>query len=479
MKSHLRGSRTAALGLTLGMVTLSLLASCSNDGDGGNGDGDSSGGIGGEDSGDGDSGSGGRSGSGGDSGNAGDPGDGGESAGDGDQGGAPPVCEDVECAEHAECVASDGEAACTCREGFEDDEAGACADVDECLDPAGYPCGLNANCENSAGAFSCYCPESWSGDPDTFCCAPQPPDSIRTSIVLQMGHIDLVALAASCEGQYLSASTKDGTEDPTAYRETDYVLIHGDENAAFTVPEGLQERFEFIGQPGDVVYLLPEGQPEAYDKRIPWVGFDAAAVSPGVYKDNDLTLELVSVDGPGRFVAFGSPQDGYSPPTIIFDPDNDIRSMKVAPGLHSHLNWFFSEPGLYTMQFQAGATRADGSAWMGTTATARFFLGDLADLPETERPVLVIEGLSNPYVSGDTLELSAERYGWEIPLETTWLKQCPTPAGLSDWAIIGTGDALSHELSEDDLGGGCKVRAVIFADGHEEVSSQPVLPTSW
>lgn len=389
------------------------------------------------------------------------------------------ACSDVECQDHARCVMSDGEAQCVCEDGFQDDGAGACADVDECAATDAPACGLNANCENIVGSFACACPAEYSGDPETFCCAPQPPTPDTASTVISRGHVDVIAVAASCEEPTeISLSTKDTTSAAgTMYRAVDKVLIHVGPNAAFTVPEGLQAGFEFLGPPGATVWLLPQGGNDAEGSGVPWAGFDAAAVSGGAFVDDELKLSLNNVEGPGRFVAFYSAQDPSSPPEPLFDVDNDLFDSTIPPGLHQHLNWFFAEPGLYVLHFSVGAARASDLTETLIYANVRVFVGDLSDLPETEPPVLVIEGFSTPYVAGDTMELSAERYGWELPFETTWLKRCDGDGGDGSWTAIDEGDTLSYVIAESDFN--CHFRAAVFADGAEQTTSQPVNPTPW
>lgn len=413
-------------------------------------------------------------------------GEGGETGSGGGSGGDPgnvSACDDVECQDHAECVEDGDDTECACQPGYEDDGTGACVDIDECANTEEPACGPNANCQNSVGAFACACPESFTGDPNVFCCAPQPPAPIASSIVLSSGHIDVLAVAADCDNQAISVSTKDGTSDPVVYRQTDRVLIHGNQNAAITVPEGLQAGFEFLGPPGSIGWLLPESGFDAQAGGVPWAGFDAFAVSLGVYENDEVTLYLSSVEGPGRFVAFESPQDSSSPPGLLFDPDNGLIEMSIPPGLHRHLNWYFSEPGLYVLHFGVEATRVGGLTGTSAYQTVRFFLGDLADLPETEPPVLTIAGLSSPYVAGDTMELSVQRYGSPLPpLETTWLRQCVVVSGsetpeLTDWTEAGAGSTLSYVLEEADFS--CHFRAALFSGSIEVATSQSVVPSLW
>jgi len=157
--------------------------------------------------------------------------------------------------------------------------------------------------------------------------------------------------------------------------------------------------------------------------------------------------------------------------------------MTLTPGLHTHLNWYFSEPGLYVLSFAVSASRVDTSVQTIAYATVRFFLGDLADLPETEPTVLTIGGFNPPYFVGDTMELSAQRYGAELGFETTWLRQCLviSPEGgsveVGQAEAIGVGDTLSHSIVEADYL--CQFRPAVFDGDIEGATAQGVQPSPW
>ena len=61
------------------------------------------------------------------------------------------------------CETNDGITECTCAEGWEDDGAQGCQDVDECV-AVDDACDPNAACSNLEGSFSCECQDGWAGD---------------------------------------------------------------------------------------------------------------------------------------------------------------------------------------------------------------------------------------------------------------------------------------------------------------------------
>lgn len=428
----------------------------------------SSGGRGGRDTG----GTGGLGGQAGDTGT--DGGTGGDPENEGGTGGGADVgtCTDVECSDNAECVENDNGAACACRQGYAEDETGTCIDIDECADAEGSACGFNAECENTEGSFSCACWPGLVGDPAVLCCPVPPPEAVGTSIALSVGHVDVLAMSYDCGSSSFSVSTKDDTARVSGpvYRETSSVLIHGGPDAALEVPPDLPPEWSFAGSPGDIVWILPQTQIET----VVWPGWDTQGVAPSIFDDGSLTMTLSSVEGPGRFVGYFADDV----PLFLFDPENGLDTLTIFPSTHVHLNWFFSKPGLYKLNFAITGTIAGGLQQTTAYSTLRFFLGDLAELPNTEPTVLSIEGLASNYAVGDSMNLEAVRYGAPSILETTWLRQCMIDWDthqVSDWTSVGTGSPLSYVLGEGDFN--CQFRAALYSDSVEVATSQSIGPS--
>lgn len=296
------------------------------------------------------------------------------------------------------------------------------------------------------------------------------PSIDETSIALSFGHVDAIAVFHECSSGALEVATKDDSAaiGGARFRDVAQVLIHGNAGAAMQVPEGLPPQWSFVGAPGSTVWILPEVQIES----VVWPGWDSNGVEPGVYDGDTLELRLNSVDGPGRFIGYVDGPTGS--PLFIFDPENDLMSTTMHSGSHVHLNWLFSEPGLYKLAFAIEGTKGGGATMTTSYLSLRFFLGELSDLPATEPTVIDVQGLMDEYTVGDALELSATIHGAPSALPITWLMQCQVDesGSVTSWTTIGTGPSLSRMLEDADRN--CQYRAVL-RDGDIEVATSQAL----
>jgi surface-anchored protein len=356
----------------------------------------------------------------------------------------------------------------SCAEGYERDGED-CVDVDECAN-GDAACSGHALCENTPGAFSCVCPPAWQGDPAELCCPEPQPPAEPASIALSIGHVDVLAMSYECQGGGgIGIAARDDSPGlgDAVFRRVENVLIHGTIDATMlTLPEG----FDFLGPEGAPIYVFPE----SFVETVVWPGWNSNGTPPGVFDDDELTLILNSVDGPGDFVGFVF----SDVPIIIFDTETEVDRTTVRADTHTHMNWAFTSPGLYDLSFTVEAMR--NGSFTSANANVRFFIGDLTTLPETEPTVIVVEGLAPAYDLGDTLSLRAISHGARVQFETRWLQQCPIDAragnfDVTPWSPVGTGISLEYTLVAVDEG--CHYRAVMIDEfGAEHATSQTVQP---
>ncbi|GIE31914.1 hypothetical protein Ait01nite_049590 [Actinoplanes italicus] len=96
--------------------------------------------------------------------------------------------------------------------------------------------------------------------------------------------------------------------------------------------------FAFLGRPGSPVWSLQEGSP--------FSTFDTTGVSRG-----EVTLELVSVDGPGSFAAYTLSEWGR--PTVLLDSDGR-KSTRLSAGQRlGGVVWLFDAVGEYRVTLRA------------------------------------------------------------------------------------------------------------------------------
>jgi len=154
-----------------------------------------------------------------------------------------------------------------------------------------------------------------------------------------------------------------------------------------TVPS--DPAFSFLGDPGDPVWVLPEVQ----DPELLWLGYAAEEVETGVFEDDELTWQLVEVDGPGDVFLFTV--DPFGTPDVLFDSKNGLPdSTAIGVGEHHHASWAFTAPGHYEVTYVVGGTLVgggpvDSGPVQFTFVVGEYECGDVDDVTITPSPARV------------------------------------------------------------------------------------------
>ena len=192
--------------------------------------------------------------------------------------------------------------------------------------------------------------------------------SVHAATLLTTGHAD-IGLA---EGPGLSLHWHD-EDNAIEYEPEDAAAFVNPDHAAVTRPSGSQ--WDFIGTPGGgTYYQLPENQ----NPNLPFLGIgaeDADSGAFGSWNPNDsrgansdavwFGLRLVAVTYGGSAI---SPvfslwkDDGFGDPVVWMTSSDGIGSADLAYAIdHEHMNFAFSDPGVYTITFEAFARDTDGT----------------------------------------------------------------------------------------------------------------------
>jgi putative ABC transporter-associated repeat protein len=99
--------------------------------------------------------------------------------------------------------------------------------------------------------------------------------------------------------------------------------------------------FAFLGEPGAPVWSLQE--------ESPFSSFDTTAITTA----GEVTLELVSVDGPGAFAAYTLSEWGR--PTLLLDSDERTSTRLPTGRRLGGVVWLFDTPGDYRVTLRASA----------------------------------------------------------------------------------------------------------------------------
>ena len=121
--------------------------------------------------------------------------------------------------------------------------------------------------------------------------------------------------------------------------------------------------FGFLGAPGSSIWILPNVQ----NPELLFLGIGAEEIEAGQFVGDSLSIRLRRVDGPGAFALYDL--DSFGNPTIFMNSRDGISatdSFRVNAGAHGDLNWAFSSPGNYEIDFEASGVLVSGNANLTT-----------------------------------------------------------------------------------------------------------------
>lgn len=195
------------------------------------------------------------------------------------------------------------------------------------------------------------------------------------------------------DGRLVLGAMADTPENHTRY-DPESTWFHLDDDAKFA---GLPAGFEFVAPQGTPIWFASETQ----DPAILWPGFSSQSVPRGVLDDEDITLTLESVTGPGDVELWTSDVFGMVG-RRLWSSDEDFTSFVLDTNTHVHANWAFTEPGTYELTVRASASVAGSST--SDTATYTFVVGGL---PDDVGTTTTLETSATSILVGDDLELTA------------------------------------------------------------------------
>lgn len=165
-------------------------------------------------------------------------------------------------------------------------------------------------------------------------------------VTLDTGHVDVVDVEYADGGFELHIHHEtQGELDPAD------VLLRALPKAKTTVPD--DPAYAFLGAPGRPVWILPQVQ----DPDLLFAGLSTEELEPGVFADDQVTLTLCAVSGPGKISAFTT--DAVGNPGIVFNSRDGLPDVtSLTTGAHKHVNWAFTAAGTYRVTLHASARLA-------------------------------------------------------------------------------------------------------------------------
>jgi len=157
-----------------------------------------------------------------------------------------------------------------------------------------------------------------------------------------------------------------GTGWSTAIYDHETGIVHTPEDVLFEVGAAAENerpaggQWDFTGAAaGDTIWLLPQTQ----TLGLPWIGISTQQTAGGgaVFVNNDMKLTLTGFSGPGDFSTYtvGS-LGGINVLMATSDGLSAADAIGIKANSHAHYSYVFSQPGDYTLTFQASGTLVAG-----------------------------------------------------------------------------------------------------------------------
>ena len=207
--------------------------------------------------------------------------------------------------------------------------------------------------------------------------------SLNAQTLLTEGHTD-VGIVYELGGWNLHIGQHEATP-PMEYAPNEAILGVNIVGAHSTVPANPQ--FSFLGMAGSSVWVLPQVQ----DPALLFLGFGTEELESGIFVNNEVTLSLQGVRAPGQFSVYDVGMFGS--PSIFMNSGDGITtadSILLSAGGHRHVNWAFSTPGTYEVDFEAAGTLVDGSVFSASGPITYTF--SVAAVPEPSALSLLLLG---------------------------------------------------------------------------------------
>lgn len=145
--------------------------------------------------------------------------------------------------------------------------------------------------------------------------------------------------------------------------------------AQSSIPSGSD--WSFLGTAGSPVWILPQTQ----NPSLLFLGLGTEEMATGLFTSDQVTLSLKAVNGPGTFAVYETGMFGA--PTVFMNSGDGINvgdSIALTAGGHRHVNWSFTAPGVYQIDFEGAGTLADGNVFTSSGNVTYTF--EVAAVPE-------------------------------------------------------------------------------------------------
>jgi surface-anchored protein len=205
---------------------------------------------------------------------------------------------------------------------------------------------------------------------------------VKAQNILSQGHHPL-SVGYSSAGWNISVAGAHGSTDSFDVAD---VIFHMSPASQLTIPGS--SLFSFLGEPGSPVWIAPSIE----NPNILQLGIGGNAIPNGVFMNDRLKLNLISVTGPGDFAMYTNNSSGGVDIWMnSADGINGADSSDFSTSGHDHPNWAFNAAGYYQLTWNVSGTLSQGNLITSENFTSRYAVGDI-DPIQPSGPVIIDEG---------------------------------------------------------------------------------------
>jgi surface-anchored protein len=289
--------------------------------------------------------------------------------------------------------------------------------------------------------------------------APGHANSYEGKVIFASGHADVLHVAES--NGIATLEIHDGSTSPATHRAPEDVVFHVLPSVASrTANEYIAEGIPGFTTAGSTVYVLPQTSQS---------GAIFAGFGHSLPQGSAVEYSLTEVEGPGRFAAWQSSEEG---PSVFLNPSTGLPASFTSTAAHEHLNWGFTDQGEYTLSFDVNVTKPDSTVLQSATHEYTFFVGET--LPEDSDPSVTLEitGLSGHYHAGGVATLTAVQTPAEGLDHYHWLTRLP---GEAEWSYVPDAYTASYGFIVRSADDGRELIARLYDHSHNQIAeSAPV-----
>lgn len=181
---------------------------------------------------------------------------------------------------------------------------------------------------------------------------------------ISSGHVDVLdvdLVSGAFTLNIHTASPADDNVDPAT------TIIDVPASTLTTIPNS---NYGCLGASGSSVYVLPQSESTATSLGAPWAGWNTQGVPSGGPASVNLVLDPATSTMPAG-ATFALYTTSLGTPTFRFNTNTTGSCAKstftVNRNVHGHGAWAFTQPGIYTLRFQATGSGATASPWVTYT----------------------------------------------------------------------------------------------------------------